>query len=123
MSIYQSSVDNKSRLVSVLLKPEEKKEEDTSDSDSGCYLISLEDEEVEDRDRSVSIIPRDNILSGSVLGEIWDMSIVELMCSVVDLNRKNSDMSKQSVGILKRGSGPLEKMKTKLRQSVVRPVR
>ena len=72
VSVYQSSVDNKSRLVSVLLKPEEKKEEDTSDSDSGCYLISLEDEEVEDRDRSVSIIPRDNILSGSVLGGMWN---------------------------------------------------
>ena len=67
MCIYQSSVDNKSRIVTV--DTEERKEEDTSDSDSGCYLVSLEDDELQERNSALSVIPRDNIISGSVLGE------------------------------------------------------
>ena len=65
--IYQSSVDNKSRIVTV--DTEERKEEDTSDSDSGCYIVSLEDDELQERSSALSVIPRDNIISGSVLGE------------------------------------------------------
>ena len=47
-------------------------EEQSSDTDSGCYLISLEDEDLQQEDNtSLSVIPRDNLVPGSVLGQSY----------------------------------------------------
>ena len=70
VAVFQSSLDSKCWVVSVPHKLQASKEgeETSSDTDSGCFLISLEEEEVQEDNRSLSVIPRDNLLSGSVLG-------------------------------------------------------
>ena len=70
----------------------------TSDTDSGCCVMSIEDND-EAEEVTISTIPKDNIIRGSLL----------------DLNHKSSEMSKQSVTIIRKGSLPLEKMKTNMK--------
>ena len=52
-------------------------EEQGSDTDSGCYLISLEDEDLQEDNKSLSVIPRDNLVSGSVLGQYKEKRLKE----------------------------------------------
>ena len=71
-----------------------------SDTDSGCCVVSLEDGEEGglDTEAAVTTIPREEIVRGSVL----------------DLNPRPGERSKQSLAIM-RGGLPLEKMRANMR--------
>ena len=60
-----------SLLNNCVARPQVSKEgeEQSSDTDSGCYLISLEDEDLQEDNTCLSVIPRDNLVPGSVLGQ------------------------------------------------------
>ena len=102
VTIYQTSLDNKCKLLS-LTKEEKKSDtsEEVSDTDSGCCVVSLEDgdEDHLDNEDVVSVIPRSDIIKGSIL----------------DFNHKSSEMNKQSLTIIRAGSLPLEKMRTNIK--------
>ena len=72
-----------------------------SDTDSGCCVVSLEDGEEGglDTEAAVTTIPREEIVRGSVL----------------DLNPRPGERSKQSLAIMRKGSLPLEKMRANMR--------
>ena len=102
ISIFQTTLDNKCSIMSLPLAASTGLEssEVGSDTDSGCCVVSLEDgEDNSEMVEVVTTIPRDDIVRGSLL----------------DLNHKTSEMSKQSLTIIRKGSLPLEKMKNNLK--------
>ena len=102
ISIFQTTLDNKCSIVSIPLAASTGLDcsEVGSDTDSGCCVVSLEDgEDNSEQVELVTTIPRDHIVRGSLL----------------DLNHKTSEMSKQSLTIIRKGSLPLEKMKNNLK--------
>ena len=102
ISIFQTTLDNKCSVMSLPLAANSSLDssEVGSDTDSGCCVVSLEDgDDNSEVLEVVTTIPRDDIVRGSLL----------------DLNHKTSEMSKQSLTIIRKGSLPLEKMKNNLK--------
>ena len=102
ISIFQTTLDNKCSVMSLPLAASSGLDgsEVGSDTDSGCCVVSLEEgDDNSELLEVVTTIPRDDIVRGSLL----------------DLNHKTSEMSRQSLTIIRKGSLPLEKMKNNLK--------
>ena len=99
--LYQSSVDKGIKCVTIPLKEckKEIQKETENDNDSGCLVISLEDENANVEEKIISVIPKDDIQRGSAL----------------DLDNKCSEMSKQSLNIIRKGSIPIDQMKQNIK--------
>ena len=102
LCLYQSSVDRNVKFVAVPLD-NHKREPKRDESDEGVNLvISLEDDNENNDNRLVTVIPKDDIEKGSALD----------LCGRLD---KNSEMSKQSLNIIRKGSIPIDQMKQNIK--------
>ena len=91
--LYQSSVDKGIKCVTIPLEERKEDRKKDIDDDSINLVISLEDENGNEDEKRLSVIPRDDIQKGSALD----------LGARID---KNSEMSKQSLSIIRKGNIP-----------------
>ena len=96
LCLSQGSEDRRIRLISVTLAEKKKSKEEP---DPGCLVISLEDENANIDEAVVTVIPKDEIQSGSAL----------------DLDCKPALMTQQSLSIMRKGSLPMEQMRQNIK--------
>ena len=102
LCLYQSAVDKGIKCVTIPLDEHADERRVENDNDNINLVISLEDENGNDDHKTLSVIPKDNIQKGSALD----------LGTRLD---KNSEMSKQSLSIIRKGSIPLDQMKQNIR--------
>ena len=96
LCLTQGSEDRKIRLISVTMVENKKTQKEP---DPACLVISLEDENANIDEALVTVIPRDEIQSGSPL----------------DLDCKPALMTQQSLSIMRKGSLPIEQMRQNIK--------